>query len=362
MTSNAPALAAGWRRDSRRFPAALGLGAAACLAVAILGLCVGASPISPWRVPTILWTTFFGSGAAATDREAFIIAGLRLPRIVLGLEIGAGLAVAGALMQGLFRNPLADPGLIGVSSGAGLAVAATIVLGEKVFGAASLLVPFVALPVNAFLGGLVATLLIYAIATRQGRTSMAVMLLAGVALASFTGAMTGLLSYLSDDRQLRDLSFWFLGSLGGANWARTAIVSAILLPAFLALPFLGRGLNALAFGDAEAFHLGIRAERVKAATILCVALIVGASVAAAGAIGFVGIVAPHLVRLTTGADHRTLLPLSALCGATLLVGADALARTMLAPAELPVGILTASIGAPFFLWLLLRSQIWSEQG
>jgi len=346
-------------RPDNRAPVLL-IAVCACLAAAALGLCLGATSIPPERVTSALWRELALGGPASAEGEHFIVVGLRLPRVVLGLEIGAALALAGAMMQGLFRNPLADPGLVGVTSGAGLAVAMTIVLGEHIWGAGAQWLHVAALPADAFLGGLAATGFIYVLATRGGRTSMTVMLLAGVALSAFAGAATALLSYLSDDRQLRDLSFWFLGSLGGANWGKAATLALALAPALLAMPWLARGLNGLAFGEAEAFHLGLRAEVIKGAAIGLIALAVGASVAAAGAIGFIGLAAPHLVRLMAGPDHRLLLPLSALCGAALLVGADALARTLLAPAELPVGILTASIGAPFFLWLLLRDSTRSD--
>ena len=182
------------------------------------------------------------------------------------------------------------------------------------------------------------------------------MLLAGVAFGALAGAVMGLFSYLSDDRQLRDLSFWSLGSLSGATWTKVMAVTPFILPTLLAMPFLARGLNALSLGEAEAFHLGVPVQRVKAVAILLVAVAVGASVAAAGMIGFVGIVVPHVLRLIAGADHKMLLPASSLLGAALLVAADTVARTIAAPAELPIGILTAAIGAPFFLWLLLRRQ------
>ena len=198
------------------------------------------------------------------------------------------------------------------------------------------------------------TLALYLIATREGRTSVATMLLAGVALGALAGSLTGLLAFISDDRQLRDLTFWSMGSLGGASWTKLSAIAPIIIPLLLAMPLLARGLNGLMLGEAEAYHLGIPVQRIKAMAILLVALAVGASVAAAGLIGFVGIVVPHLVRLAVGPDHRLLLPLSALGGAILLVGADIVARLVVAPAELPIGIVTAAIGAPFFLWLLLR--------
>lgn len=294
--------------------------------------------------------------AAESSGEALIILQVRLPRVLLGLLVGAALACSGALMQGLFRNPLADPGLVGVSAGAALAVAVTIVAGDALLAPLIGPLPFTALPIGAFVGGLLTTLALYLVATRQGRTSIATMLLAGIAFGALSGALMGFLSYLSDDRQLRDLTFWSLGSLSGATWTKVIVATPLILPVLLVTPFLARGLNALALGEAEAFHLGVPVQRVKALAILLVAVAVGASVACAGMIGFVGIVVPHVLRLTAGPDHRMLLPASCLLGAALLVVADTVARTIAAPAELPIGILTAAFGAPFFLWLLLRRQ------
>jgi iron complex transport system permease protein len=324
-----------------------------CLALAVVAIGQGAVAIAPGRVAEILLAKITGGRAALEGRDALVVLNIRLPRVLLGMLVGAALAVSGALMQGLFRNPLADPGLVGVSAGAALAAAATIVLGDYLAGTLMTL-PFAVLPVGAFCGGLVSTLILYLIATRQGRTSISTMLLAGVALGALAGALTGLLAFLSDDRQLRDLTFWSLGSLGGASWTKLTVVAPIMLPLLLFVPLLARGLNALMLGEAEAYHLGLPVQRIKALAILLVALAVGASVATAGVIGFVGIVVPHLIRLAIGPDHRLLLPLSALGGAMLLTGADIGARLIVAPAELPIGIVTAAIGAPFFLWLLLR--------
>ena len=349
----APVLALAATRR-RRIMLAFGLGALLCLAIALVALGRGPVAIAPERVVAILMARLTGEGDALAGRDALVVLNIRLPRVLLGLMIGAALAVSGALMQGLFRNPLADPGLVGVSSGAALAAAVTIVLGDRILAGTGLQLPFAALPVGAFCGGLIATIILYLIATRQGRTAVATMLLAGIALGALTGAFTGLLSFISDDRQLRDLTFWSLGSLGGASWTKLAVTAPVLLGLLLAAPLLGRGLNALMLGEAEAYHLGLPVQRIKALAILLVALAVGASVATAGVIGFVGIVVPHLVRLAVGADHRALLPLSALGGAALLVAADTVARLVVAPAELPIGIVTAALGAPFFLWLLLR--------
>lgn len=326
-----------------------------CLLLMLLSLGAGAFTIAPGRVAEILLARL-GSGPAELldSREALVVLNIRMPRLLLGALVGAALAISGALMQGLFRNPLADPGLVGVSAGAGLAAAATIVLGDRLLAGFDMKLPFAALPFGAFFGGLVSTLALYLIATREGRTSVATMLLAGVALGALAGSLTGLLAYISDDRQLRDLTFWSMGSLGGASWSKLSVVAPIVLPLLVAVPFLARGLNALMLGEAEAFHLGIPVQRIKALAVVLVALSVGASVAAAGVIGFVGIVVPHLIRLLIGPDHRLLLPLSAIGGAALLVGADIVARLIVVPAELPIGIVTAFIGAPFFLWLLLR--------
>jgi iron complex transport system permease protein len=328
--------------------------ALACLLLAVVAIGQGAISIAPARVAEILIARLTGDTALLEGRDVLVVLNIRLPRVLLGLLVGAGLAVSGALMQGLFRNPLADPGLVGVSSGAALAAAATLVLGDRILAGSMMKLPFALLPAGAFCGGLVSTLALYLISTRSGRTSVATMLLAGVALGALAGALTGLLAFVSDDRQLRDLTFWSLGSLGGASWTKLSAVAPIILPLLLLMPLLARGLNGLMLGEAEAYHLGIPVQRIKALAILLVALAVGASVASAGMIGFVGIVVPHLIRLSVGPDHRLLLPLSALGGAMLLVGADIAARLIVAPAELPIGIVTATIGAPFFLWLLLR--------
>lgn len=314
--------------------------------VALFSLTAGASDAS---ILSVL-------GGTVSERDRIIIYDIRLPRVLLGILIGAALAVSGAVMQGLFRNPLADPGLVGVSAGAGLGAITMIVLGGTVMGPFVALADIYALPLAAFIGGLVTTMLLYRIATRRGQTSVATMLLAGIALGAMAGAFSGVLVYLADDRQLRDLTFWGLGSLAGATWTKITAAGPIIVLSLAATPFMARALNGLALGEASAAHLGIPVQRFKNIAIVTVAAATGASVAVSGGIGFVGIVVPHLLRLLIGPDHRYLLPASALLGASLLLLADAVSRTIVAPAELPIGIVTAAVGAPFFLWILLRRR------
>jgi len=294
-------------------------------------------------------------GAEGTAQAELILGQIRLPRALLGMAAGAVLALAGVAMQGLFRNPLADPGLIGVSSGAALGAAMTIVGGELIGGISPLLEPYL-LSLSAFVGGLGVTALVYRLGRREGRTDVATMLLAGIALTALAGAMIGLFTYLADDSTLRTLTFWNLGSLNGASYARLWPLLLVAMAVTCWLPRRARALNALLLGESEARHLGFDVERLKRELVFCTALGVGAAVAAAGMIGFVGLVVPHLVRLLVGPDHRLLLPASALAGGSLLLLADLLARLVLAPAELPIGIVTALLGAPFFLYLLLRGR------
>jgi iron complex transport system permease protein len=321
------------------------------------GLAVGAVAISPGQVLAILGDEVgLALPWSYEHRQALVLTAIRLPRVLLGVGVGGGLAVSGAVMQGLFRNPLADPSLIGVSSGAALAAVVTIVLGSTLFGAWGDTLGAVLLPAAAFVGGVGATVVVYRLGTRNGQTSVATMLLAGIAINALAGAGTGLMTFIADDDQLRDLTFWTLGSLGGATWTQLAVVGPCLLGGMIAAPFLARPLNALLLGEGEAYHLGINIERTKKLVVTLAALVVGAAVAVSGVIGFIGLVVPHLLRLAVGPDHRVLIPGSALLGGALLLGADVLARTIVAPAELPIGIVTALVGAPFFLWLLLRDR------
>ena len=321
------------------------------IAAAVASLGHGASGVPGLRV---LADWLAGREIGATDRVGLFQ--IRLPRVATGVLVGASLAVSGAVMQGLFRNPLADPGLLGVSAGAGLGAIAAIVLGGLLPPAIAAWAGWHLVPLAAFGGGWVAMIVLYAISTRQGRTSIATMLLAGIALAAMVGALSGLIVYHATDDQMRDLTFWGLGSLAGASWAKLSAAAPLILLALAVSPFLARGLNGLALGEATALHVGIRVQRVKTVAILTAAGATGASVAISGGIGFVGIVVPHLLRLIAGPDHRWLLINSGLLGASVLIAADMVSRTVIAPAELPIGIVTAMIGGPFFMWVLLSNR------
>lgn len=296
------------------------------------------------------------SGDPLSQMERVVLLDIRLPRLTMGILVGAALAVSGAAMQGLFRNPLADPGIVGVGAGAGLGAILAIVLGALLPAWMQELTGNHLTPFAAFLGGWGSTLLLYRVSTRHGRTSVATMLLAGIALGALAAALSGILVYIADDRQLRDLTFWGLGSLAGASWAKVFAAGPLILMSIGAALMLGRGLNALALGEATAAHIGINVQRMKNIAILAVAGAAGAAVAVSGGIGFIGIVVPHLLRLGSGPDHRPLLLNAALLGASLLILADMIARVIIAPAELPIGIVTAVLGAPVFLWILLKRQ------
>lgn len=278
---------------------------------------------------------------------------IRLPRIALGMVIGASLAVAGATMQGIFRNPLADPGLIGVSSGASLTAVASILFNFSALGLATL-------PVAAFIGGLLAVVLLYTFARHHGRTEVITLILTGVALNAMTGAATSLLITGATNQQLRSITFWLMGSLSSATWDSFLSVLPFLALGLVCLPFCAHQLNLLVLGEREARHLGVDTERLRIIGILLSALMVSASVSVCGIIGFVGLLVPHLVRLVAGPDHRVLLPASALLGAALLLLADLGARMLALPIELPLGAMTAFFGGPFFLFLLLRTR--QQQG
>ena len=324
---------------------------ASLLLACVLALGLGSVPIAPDR----LLAAIGGHDAAAlADYERAVLWQIRLPRIALALAIGAALAVAGAGMQGLLRNPLAEPGLVGVSSGAALAAAAYMVVGIGAVPVA------LGLPLASFAGAAIAAWAVLRLAAAGGNTRVATMLLAGLALNAIAGAGIGLLSYIADDFALRAVTLWMFGSLTRAGGTELAVGAPLLLLATLWIGLRARALDALLLGEAEARHLGVDVEALKRQLTLAIVLAAGVAVALAGIIGFVGLIVPHLVRLWVGPGHRRLLPLSALLGALLLLVADTLARTLFMPAELPIGILTALVGGPFFLLLLLRYRSGAE--
>ncbi|MCC8228570.1 FecCD family ABC transporter permease [Enterobacter mori] len=295
------------------------------------------------RLPvSLLW-----NGSDEALRQIWLT--IRLPRVLLALIIGGSLALAGCVMQGLFRNPLADPGLLGISSGAALAVALWVVLPLSLPALVMLYAPMLA----AFLGALAATVAIFLL-SQQRNSSLSRLLLVGIAINALCGATVGVLSWVSNDAQLRQLSLWGMGSLGQAQWSTVLAVTSLMVPTALVIWRMANALNVLQLGDEEAHYLGVDVAVVQRILLLCSALLVAAAVAVSGVIGFVGLVVPHLMRMWLGADHRAAIPGSVLAGASLLLVADTAARTLVAPAEMPVGLLTSLLGAPWFLWLIFR--------
>lgn len=357
LREDAPRPLARAGRARRRFALLVSL-SVALVATALGCVVIGGVPISVAQLFSML-AHAVGLGADApswTAQQASVLFAIRLPRVLLAALVGSGLGVSGAAMQGVFRNPLVDPGLLGISSGAALGAVLAIVIGDAFTrGLPPWLAPY-ALSLAAFGGGLLAVLAVERVARTDGRTVGTTLLLAGIAVNALAGALTGLCTYVANDAQLRTLTFWSLGSVGAATW-RTVLTAApiIVLPTLLLLRW-SRPLNAMALGDAEANHLGFDAQRARRAVIGLVALIVGACVAVSGVLGFVGLVVPHIVRLGAGPDHRHVIPGSALLGATLLLLADAVARTVVVPSELPLGVVTACLGTPFFLALLLKER------
>lgn len=317
----------------------------------IASLAIGPTGTSLWRGLLKLLT-----GAELSLMERVVLWDIRMPRMILGAAVGAALAVSGAVLQGLFRNPLADPGLVGVSAGASLGAVSAIVLGGFLPVTLQAFIGSYMITAAAFVFGWGTTLLLYRVATHGGQTSVATMLLAGLAIGALAAALSGILIFMADDQQLRDLTFWGLGSLAGATWTKVVVAVPVMACACGYSLMLAHALNALALGEATAAHLGIAVQRLKSRAILCVAAAVGAAVAISGGIGFIGIIVPHLIRVASGPDHTKLLPNAALLGASLLLVSDIISRMVVAPAELPIGIVTAVLGSPVFLWILLRKR------
>ena len=324
----------------------------ACIAAMVLSVAVGSVPITPDRVVSVIASHLlpWHIGTSATAVQAQIIWEFRLPRALLGLIVGASLAVAGAVLQAVVRNPLADPFVFGVSSGASVAAVAVLTLASGVFATVSV-------PVAAFAGALATTLLVFLLAQRRGRVTPHRLVLAGVAMSYLLSSIT---SYLvlrasAPGEGVSQVLSWLSGSLAAADWGELGLPAVVLVLATVLLIALARILNAFLIGDETAASLGVDVGRIRLVLFVITSLLVGVVVAVSGAIGFVGLVVPHAVRMIIGSDHRWVLPTSALAGGLLLVVVDIAARLVLAPSELPVGLLTAAVGAPFFLWLLRRA-------
>jgi len=325
------------------------------LAVACLfGAAMGAYSISPAEVfGSVMHHIGINVGPRPAGLGEDVLWDIRFPRVVLALLVGASLGCAGALMQGSFSNPLAEPGIIGVSAGAAAGAVAQIVLGFSFGGTWSTVF-------SAFAGGFVTVLFVYLSARSGGKTEVVTLVLTGVAVNALAGAVIGLLMFFSNDAELRSVTFWTLGSMAQATWPKVAVITPLTVIGLGAAFLLARQLDLLSLGEASARHLGVDVERLRITSLVIVATLTASAVAVAGIISFVGLVIPHLIRIVAGPGHRLLLPASALAGATILVGGDLAARTMAAPAEVPLGVLTALIGSPFFFWQLRRTR--SSQG
>lgn len=330
----------------------------ALLAAAVLSAVSGQTPITPGEVlGSLLHRLGIDAGtlpAHPQGENTLWVA--RFPRIVLGLFVGAALGCAGALMQGVFGNPLAEPGVIGISSGAAVGACGMIVLTS----ATGALTGSLTTAAAAFAGGLVTTFVVYALARSNGRTEVVTLVLTGVAINAFTSGVLAFLVFAASPAAREQIVFWQLGSLNGATWQSVAIVAPMVALGLVAAMSLRRKLDLLALGERAARHLGVNVERLRQVVIILVALLTSAGVAFTGIIAFIGLVVPHLVRMVAGPGHRALIPCSALGGALCLVLADLVARTAVANAELPLGMLTSLVGGPFFFWLLRRTR--SSQG
>ncbi len=325
------------------------------LVVALVVASIVAASVGAFSIPLgeVLGSIFhkvglnIGSTPDALGQD--VLWNIRFPRVVLALVVGAALGCAGAAMQGTFSNPLAEPGIVGVSSGAALGAVAAIVMGVTGLGVWSL-------PAAAFVGGLITVVVVYLASRDNGRTEVVTLILTGVAVNALAGAVIGLLTFFSTDAELRSITFWTLGSVAQATWLKVAVVAPLAVFGVVAATVFAPKLDLLTLGDKPARHLGVDVERLRIIMLVIVAVLTASAVAVSGIILFVGLVIPHLVRMLAGPSHKVLLPASALAGAAILVVADLVSRTIVAPAEVPLGVLTALIGAPFFFFMLRKTR------
>jgi iron complex transport system permease protein len=327
----------------------------------VLSAGTGAVYLSFREISALIAHKAFGSGIVNPVHEGLFFQ-IRLPRTILCLFVGAALSVSGALMQSLFRNPIVEPGLVGTSAGSALGAALFIVLGSNSFFSHLSFMGELLMPVCAFLGGLVATVIVYYFSASLNRVNISVMILAGIAVNAIANGATGFLAYIARDPQARSITFWNLGSFAGANWAAVAFAGASTIVGFFLSLRFAKSLNALQLGDTEAGYLGVNTERLKISIILINTLLVSIATSLVGIIAFVGLIIPHLLRLMKGSDNRYLIIGSALLGAIVLCITDMVCRVVIAPAEMPIGIITAFIGAPVFLWLLNRMKNNGQKG
>lgn len=347
-----------YKKQQQSIPFSLGL---LCVVIGI-ALTAGAVPLSISDIVSSLFHTKDISNLSSPELNSpslnwIVLFDIRLPRVVLSIFVGAALGVCGAAMQALFRNPLADPGLIGVAGGGALGAVLVIVLGNSLFSQFTQTIGIYALPLGAMLGCLGVCAIIYRISHSQGQLTMMTLLLAGIAVNAIVGAAIGLLTLVSDDSELRELTFWTMGNLGGNHWTLTFPVLICIAISLFGILRLARPLNIYLLGESQAQHLGIHIASLKKHIFFFTALAVGAAVSISGMIGFIGFVVPHLVRLLIGPDHRFLLPTSMLFGASLLTFADIIARVAIIPAEFPIGLITSAIGGPFFLIVLYQQAL-----
>ncbi|TRW22711.1 iron ABC transporter permease [Flavobacterium zepuense] len=303
-----------------------------------------------------IFTGLINHDGSIDPADEFVLMQLRLPRIVMAILIGSALSVSGTCLQGMFRNPLATPDLIGITAGASLFAAVTIVLGSYIRPYIPEFLQYSLLSIMAFVGSLITMVMVYRISTQNGRTNVVMMLLTGVAITAMGFAVMGLLIYFSKDDQLRDLTFWNLGSLAGATWTKNTILATVVAVSYYFLINKGKALNAMMLGEKDAQHLGIPVERIKKQIVILTALLVGTTVAFAGTIGFVGLIVPYILRLVFKSNYHIILPLSAVFGSMLLLLADTISRTIAPPSEIPIGVLTAFMGSPIFIIILIRNR------
>jgi len=319
----------------------------------VLALNIGVYDFGNSSSYEVLWK-FLTSDTSLSLSEKYVIWEVRTSRIIMAVLIGSMLAVSGTTLQGMFKNPLATGESIGLTSGATLLAAIAIVLGHTFEQYLPEIIRNSLVGVSAFVGAFLAMVSVYRISTSAGKTNVVMMLLSGVAITSIGFSITGFLIYISKDEQLRDLTFWNLGSLAGATWTRNIILSIVLLFSYTIILPKGKALNAMLLGEKDAQHLGINVETLKKQIVLITSLMIGTCVAFSGTIGFVGLIVPYILRLLFRSDYHFILPLSAICGSILLLLADTISRTIVAPSELPIGILTSLIGGPIFITILIK--------